>query len=340
MLFINDLDSATNFFTILFADDTTLQLADSNLENLFLNSNKELEKAAIWFQSNKLTLNIKKTKFILFRKKNMKVDFTKYSLKIGQDAIDRIGHGCKETSFKFVGHVIDEFLEWNDHIKHVVTKLSKGNYIIAKSKNMVPLKIRKSLYSSLFQSHLEFGLISWGSAACSKLKPIINLQKKCIRNVKNTNYRAHTNPIFKELEIVKFEDLLLTNKVKFMHSYYSEMAPDSFAGMFDLLSEIGIRNTRNNEITFNYVENEPKCAFLKKLPKTTLPKAWNTLPLYLKKSETKYLFNKQLKEFCLDKYPDGVKCEEISCPSCFNQLWVKSGLLSIKKPFFIDWRER
>ena len=62
---------------------------------------------------------------------------------------------------------------------------------------------------------------------------------------------------------------------------------------------------------------------------------------YIKKqTETKYLFNKHLKEFCLDKYPDGVKCDELACPSCFNQQWVKSGLLFIKDPFFIDWRER
>ena len=60
LLFINDLDNATEFCTLLFADDTTLQISNSNLEILFSKANTELEKAAIWFKSNKLTLNIKK----------------------------------------------------------------------------------------------------------------------------------------------------------------------------------------------------------------------------------------------------------------------------------------
>ena len=115
LLFINDLDNATDFFTILFADDTTLQMADNNLEVLFAKANIELEKAATWFQSNKLTLNVKKTKYILFRSKSMTVDFSKLVLKIDGQKIERIGKGCKETSFKFVGHVIDEFLSWDDH---------------------------------------------------------------------------------------------------------------------------------------------------------------------------------------------------------------------------------
>ena len=76
----------------------------------------------------------------------MKVDFAKFSLKIGGVAIERIVKGCKETSFKFVGHMIDEFVDWNDHIKHVITKLAKGNYVIAKSRKLLPLRIRKTLY--------------------------------------------------------------------------------------------------------------------------------------------------------------------------------------------------
>ena len=60
LIFINDLPNATKFLTLLFADDTTFQLSDPDLNNLFDNANYELEKAAVWFKSNKLTLNVKK----------------------------------------------------------------------------------------------------------------------------------------------------------------------------------------------------------------------------------------------------------------------------------------
>ena len=60
LIFINDLPNATEFLTLLFADDTTFQFSDSNVDTLFLKCNNELEKAAIWFTANKLTLNVKK----------------------------------------------------------------------------------------------------------------------------------------------------------------------------------------------------------------------------------------------------------------------------------------
>ena len=77
LIFINDLPTATNFFTILFADDTTFQLSGSNMPELFEKANVELAKASDWFISNKLTLNIKKTKYILFRPKSTKTVLSK-----------------------------------------------------------------------------------------------------------------------------------------------------------------------------------------------------------------------------------------------------------------------
>ena len=71
LLFINDLPLATNFFTILYADDTTFQLSGTDLNFLVLRANLELKKAQTWFEANCLTLNSKKTKFILFKKHKM-----------------------------------------------------------------------------------------------------------------------------------------------------------------------------------------------------------------------------------------------------------------------------
>ena len=71
LLFINDLPNATEFLTLLFADDTTFQMSGTNLNLLFEQSNAELEKASIWFKANKLTLNVKKTKHMLFTEKNI-----------------------------------------------------------------------------------------------------------------------------------------------------------------------------------------------------------------------------------------------------------------------------
>ena len=69
LIFINDLPNCTKLFSLLFADDTTFQISSNDPNELFKIANTELAKAAVWFQANKLTLNVSKTKYILFRKK-------------------------------------------------------------------------------------------------------------------------------------------------------------------------------------------------------------------------------------------------------------------------------
>ena len=76
LIYINDLPNATEFLTLLFADDTTFQCSGVNLDLLFEKANSELDKAANWFKANKLTLNVKKTKFMLFQEKKFTNRFT------------------------------------------------------------------------------------------------------------------------------------------------------------------------------------------------------------------------------------------------------------------------
>ena len=54
LLYINDLPKCTDFFTLLFADDTTFQIWHKNLKSLFELANEELIKASEWFKTNKL----------------------------------------------------------------------------------------------------------------------------------------------------------------------------------------------------------------------------------------------------------------------------------------------
>ena len=56
------------------------------------------------------------------------------SLKLGNTNIEQIGTNCKETHFKFVGHVLDDKLTWEGHINHISKKLASANFGINSSK--------------------------------------------------------------------------------------------------------------------------------------------------------------------------------------------------------------
>ena len=69
LIFINDLPDATNLYIKLFADDTVLCAQNHDILALEEEMNKELEKVFFWMASNQLTLNIKKSQFMLVTNK-------------------------------------------------------------------------------------------------------------------------------------------------------------------------------------------------------------------------------------------------------------------------------
>ena len=134
----------------------------------------------------------KKQKKMIFSDKSLTTNSN--GLHIGSQNIEQVGTNCKEKYFKFVGHVIDDKLSWEGHIQHITKKLASVNFGINSSKRFLPLKIRKTLYHSLFESHLNFGVLLWGCAQNKFLNKISILQKKCIRNVALKNLGHIQNP--------------------------------------------------------------------------------------------------------------------------------------------------
>ena len=231
--------------------------------------------------------------------------------------MERYGAGCGKDHYKFVGFLLDEFLSWDTHIKRTASKLASGNYAIARAKNFLPLNIRKTIYNSLFKCHLDYGLIAWGGAQPGKLKQISILQKKCIRNVANRGSRSHTDPLFKNMEILKFGDLYSHSLQSFMHEVDLEKVPPSFTDMFITLTNAGIRTNRHTAL--NYKVNHPKNNSLSRFPSVRLPEAWNSLPIDLKLMIKKEHFKDALKWNALSKYNETVFCGVMSCPDCYPE---------------------
>ena len=55
---------------ILFGDDTNLFLSHQGTYTLYNTMNQELQKITTWPSTNKLSLNVNKTNFMIFKTKN------------------------------------------------------------------------------------------------------------------------------------------------------------------------------------------------------------------------------------------------------------------------------
>ena len=86
----------------LFADDSNLFISDKDPHNLESQLNKELENISVWLKINKLSLNIKKTHYMVFtRIIKISVDI---SLSIDSTVITEV------NSTKFLGVFLDNKL--------------------------------------------------------------------------------------------------------------------------------------------------------------------------------------------------------------------------------------
>ena len=113
------------------------------------------------------------------------------SIKLGQYNLDR------KTCGKFLGVTLDEGLTFRDHVKHVHNKVSKLTELLSKLKNFFPIEILKNLYFSLIYPYLNYCILAWGAVQKTILLKLGFCQKKIVRILTNSDYLAHTKPLFK-----------------------------------------------------------------------------------------------------------------------------------------------
>ena len=151
---------------VMFADDTNLFLSHKNIDTLFASMNKELENVSRWFKSNKLSLNVDKTKWLLFHplSKRQSLPQTLPNLHIENIHIKR------EYVTKFLAVFIDENLSWKQHIDVVSSKISKSIVILYKSRDVLSKQCLKQLYFLFIHNYGNYANIVWASTSKSKLK--------------------------------------------------------------------------------------------------------------------------------------------------------------------------
>ena len=232
LLYINDIvNASTALQLILFADDTNVFLSGKDPDYLVNQLNIELNKLSVWFRVNKLPLNLKKTKFIVF-KPNQKRRSYNFQILINKQQIDQV----KETVF--LGVIIDENVTWKSEISHVANKVSKSIGMIQKSSFYLSSYSLRVLYFSLVYPYFFYSNIVWVSTYKTNLVRLVKLQKRVVRIIDKSHFNAHSDPIFKKLGILKFHDLNLLQLGQFMFSYQIRTLPPKLASKFTLNSQI------------------------------------------------------------------------------------------------------
>ena len=307
LIYINDLSEASkHFHAIMFADDTSLvstlktfytfyPKSKDDIESLSRRISYELSLINDWLQINKLSLNVDKTKYMMFHNPQKKMSlYEDLKIEFNGDLIKRTAH------FNFLGIIINENLNWNNHITHISNKINPIVGLLHRLKYQLPTNILKMIYNSLILSRLHYGNILWGARPAS----LIKLNKKALRAIANVGCNAHTNPIEKRLSLLSLPDI---HQMKLLCLYKNQIdhkLPTYISSMFDQMS-LSEYPTYPKTVKYKNTIRFELPTYLQTAPTELLQKAQTTTYRCLKFNIKRYIF---------ERYSS--LCTILGCGSC------------------------
>lgn len=291
LLYINDISKISKKMKfILFADDTNILCSGEDLQKLIFDITQEMQTLMNWFNVNKLSLNLKKTKLMCFgfRKIN-----TPVHIMINNTNIERIKqHG-------FLGVIIDEKLSWKPHINCLRSKVAKCVGVMKRCSLVLNQKSLFILYNSFIMAYLNYCLEVWGNCYKTNLLPLIVLQKRAIRIAHKVKYNDHTSPLFFKSFNLRLDDMVNYKIAQIMYKASKEILPDNIQGLFhdrDAHHSYNLRGT--NQFYQTYVRTTLKSRSTSGRGITL----WNKLSEEIKHSKSLTHFKKMFKRHVMLKY--------------------------------------
>ena len=288
LIYINDIiKCSNNLLMYLFADDTTVFITSANYINLTVCMSTELTYLSEWLNANLLSLNIKKTSYIIFSgpRKIIPEDLSS-SVVINNCPIKRV------SQVKFLGIIIDEHLTWHPHILLVKNKIAKITGVIKRLKYTLPTNTLRTLYNALLLPHLNYGAIVWAGGYITPLLKILIIQKKVIRIIAGLHYLAHTSALFYNLNILNIFDLYKFQLAIFMYQYHKNVLPNVFKNYFTSNAVIHNYQTRSR---FNLHIELSKTNIRYFSVRLAGPRLWNEIDLVTRASVSIHSFKRAYK---------------------------------------------
>ena len=157
--------------------------------------------------------NVKKAKcMILHKRRGAKFlkKVKKFRLNVNKYCINQV------SEFKYLGVLLDNKLNWHQHIEFLCSKVSKATGVIYRLKRL-PQNAKKMLYHSLISSKLRYGVASWGSAKSPALKRLKLLNEKAVRYIMNFPSSGDLCSAFQSLNFLTIDSLYKYETAKFIH---------------------------------------------------------------------------------------------------------------------------
>ena len=279
IMYINDMvEYVQDCKLSLYADDTAMYTCcKSNIE-LMMTLNIELGLINEWLKANKLTINVTKTKYVVFGTRHMLQTKPDLNLKIGGKPIERV------STMKYLGVLLDDLLTFEEHITHVVTKSTQKLGILRKSREFLDRKTSTLLYKSLVLPHIDYCDIVYMTTTEYNLHRLQLIQNVVCRIILRADNRTSVTEMHKELSLLTIKERQSLHMS--MECFRQVNTQSSLNHMFTRVNSRVTRGSTNVNMTVpNLMTNSGRKSF-----SFRGPNHWNSLPNEVKAINTKQTF--------------------------------------------------
>ena len=240
-----------------------------------------------WLTANKLTLNVKKTKYMLignnFKLSQIHDDFT---VKVHNTPLDRV------NKHKYLGVYIGETLNWRPHINATSKKISAGLAILKRVNTTIPFDTRLNMYNALVMSYFNYCSTVWGNISKGLSDKFQKLQNRAARILTFSGYETRSRVLLGELSWERLENIRHKQLAMMMYKIYNNLSPSYLRQIFTNTSNVHAHNLRNSEI--NCYVPRPRTEYAKGSLHYRGSVLWNKIPSEIRQMPSLKVFKPSL----------------------------------------------
>jgi len=293
LLYINDLPNSLNHSdTRLYADDTTLTFADTDLTSLSEQINTDLRGVADWLFANKLTLNTLKSEFMLIGS-YQRLENLDDNISIQLDGIEI----TRKTSTKCLGVYIDEHLTWQSQIDNIAKKISSGMFALRKLKPILTKELLVVIYKAIIEPHFDYCCLVWDSINDTLSDKLQKLQNRCARIITGAPYlTVSTEEVFSQLKWKTLNRKRAEQKAIMMFKVANGKVPPYLEKIFCTKKPSNYETRGSNQM---FRLPKIRTEIYKNSFAYTGAKLWDNLPINVRSASSLQSFKNQIKNIDL-----------------------------------------
>ena len=287
LVYVNDLGNALQGSGhYLYADDTVIFKSGINVPDTVAELQNDLNGFGSWCRANKLSINTKKSNYVIYGTKQKSARIRHCLLTLQNDQL------LKTPSYKYLGVLIDSHLNFNAHVENCCKIVSHKLYLLSKIRRYITEEACTQIFKTMIVPLLDYGDVVYSGSSDKNLSKLQKLQNRGLRIC--LNVREHVSRI-------QLHQLCKTSPLKCRRIFNLRKFMFKQKGNQEITVDREIRTRRHDAVIFE--TSRPNLELFKKSTIYRGILEWNSLPVHIRNIDTFDEFKYVQKQILCDQLP-------------------------------------